>query len=1048
MPQHPRQPLPLTGLAATRQRYVESTDATLLETPAGSFRISNIPLFREAPAGENGRLQQAVRLRLPASDAETAVEASILLPDTNAPTDTAVATLAAEPQSLLLFVPEVDAEETVFVTVRIGGEEHSVEHVVTPQRKFTVHLVHHSHYDIGYTDPQSTVLESQLAFIDYALDLATLTDGWPDDARFRWNIEATWPLKHWLRTRPKVRRDELLRRVAEGRFEIHALPFSMHTEAYSQDELAQQLVFARELREEWGVEIVSAMQTDVPGCTIGLASLLTDAGVRYLAVAHNYAGLSVPYLNDGQDLTRPFWWQAPDGEKLLVWYADSLIGDAYMEAMHNGFGHGYDEVLASLPEYLNAVVQLGYPHGQPGNWMHDALNGIEVRKQPYPYDILHLRVQGAFADNASSSLLPATIVREWNARWAWPKLRTATDRDFFTEVEARIGDHLETYAGDWTDWWAIGVGSAAFALGRNRKAQADIRTAQTLNALADVVTDEPLPSVAADVQAAYEEMALFDEHTWGAANPWDREADMFSSGAYQWTRKEAFAYTAEERTTLLHNGGLQRIAPLAATSGASGTVASLLVFNPSSWPRTDLARVFVPKHDLSLDGDELALVDAATGQPVPALFGPTDNPTHRPHGWIVEFVAKEVPPIGYRRYRVVRGDATATNALTGHAAATTIATDALSVEVDPSAGSVLHLIDRVSGRDLVNPDGAFGFGAVIHDRYTSAPGFNHLSSRLGQNSGMWLLGKRRAGRYGHVLASESNAVRERIRLRLELDGTDWVETTLTLPHGTNRLHLTHRLHKPVSMEKESLYVAFPFAVADPVVKAEITGGIVGPDSPHVPGSLDWFRTLRHWATIESADAPPIAWATAEAPLTQFGTIHLPYAPFVSTLPAWQQDPATIYSWALNNIWDTNFPPAQGGELRFSYVVGIGGEDTLALGKDTGAAAAHPLVGVAAPVGSAPSDLPDAGSFARVDHPGVEITHLAPARGGGIAVFLYSHADTPVETALRIDLSALPAVSARTGTFLEMDLVPAPIEDGGIAIAIAPGETRAVVLTFA
>ncbi|MGC4105494.1 MAG: glycoside hydrolase family 38 C-terminal domain-containing protein [Thermomicrobiales bacterium] len=1042
----PNQPLrksrPLEGLAAVRQRYVDSTAATLLETPAGTIRISNVPLFRDHPTGEGSQLQQAIRLRLPASDAGTVVKASVLLPDADSPADTAIATLGNEPQSLLLFVPEVESEETVFVTVRTGGEEHSIEHLVAPQRKFTIHLVHHSHYDIGYTDPQSTVLESQLAFIDYALELATLTDDWEDDAKFRWNLEVNWPLKHWLRTRPKARRDELLRRIAEGRIEVHALPFSMHTEAYSQDELAQQLVFTRELREDWGIDIVSAMQTDVPGATIGLASLLTDAGIRYLAVAHNYAGISTPYLNDGQDLTRPFWWEAPDGEKLLVWYADSLIGDAYMEAMHNGFGHGYDDVIASLPEYLNAVVQLGYPHGQPGNWMNVALDGIDVRKQPYPYDILHLRVQGAFADNASSSLMPATIIREWNERWAWPKLRSSLDRDFFADMESRIGDQLETYAGDWTDWWAIGVGSAAFALGRNRKAQADLRTAQTLNALADVVTDEPLPSVAADVQAAYEEMALFDEHTWGAANPWDREADMFSSGAYQWTRKEAFAYTAEERTTLLHNGGLQRIAPLAATGKAD--VSSLVVFNPSTWMRTDLARVFVTKRDLTLDGSELVLIDAATGEPVPALFGPTDNPTHRPHGWIVEFVAKDVPAIGYRRYRVVRGKATTTTI----SASTTIANDALSVEVDAASGSIRHLIDRATGRDLVNPDAPFGFGAVIHDRYTTAPGFNHLSSRLGQSAGMWLLGKRRAGRYGHILETESNAVRERIRLRLELDGTDWVETTITLPHGTSRLHLSHRLHKPVSMEKESLYVAFPFAAPDPIVKAEITGGIVGPDSPHVPGSLDRFRTLRHWATIESADTSPVAWATTEAPLTQFGTIHIPYAPFMSSLPEWQQDPATIYSWALNNIWDTNFPPAQGGELRFSYVVATGGEDALTLGKDTGAAAGHPLVGVAAPAGATPMDLPDTGSFASVAHPAVEITHLAPARAGGIAVFLYSQAAETVETTLRIDPAALPATAARIGTFLETGLTDTPIHDGAITVTIAPGETRAIVLTFA
>ena len=66
------------------------------------------------------------------------------------------------------------------------------------------------------------------------------------------------------------------------------------------------------------------MQTDVPGATIGLATLLTDAGIEFLAVAHNYAGRSIPHLLDGQDLTRPFRWQAPDGESLMVWYTDTL----------------------------------------------------------------------------------------------------------------------------------------------------------------------------------------------------------------------------------------------------------------------------------------------------------------------------------------------------------------------------------------------------------------------------------------------------------------------------------------------------------------------------------------------------------------------------------------------------------------------------------------------------------------------------------------------------------------------------------------------------
>ncbi|MGB3328382.1 MAG: hypothetical protein WBA46_05455, partial [Thermomicrobiales bacterium] len=114
----------------------------------------------------------------------------------------------------------------------------------------------------------------------------------------------------------------------------------------------------------------------------------------------------------------------------------------------------------------------------------------------------------------------------------------------------------------------------------------------------------------------------------------------------------------------------------------------------------------------------------------------------------------------------------------------------------------------------------------------------------------------------------------------------------------------------------------------------------------------------------------------------------------------------------------------------------------------GAAAAQPLVGVAAPIGVTPMDLPDSGSFAWVDDARIEITHLAPAREGGIAVVLYSQAEETVDTTLHIEPTALPATTARAGTFLETNLAETPMRDGAIAITIAPGETRTVVLSFA
>ena len=261
-----------------------------------------------------------------------------------------------------------------------GGTRHELALELRPQRHWEVFLCHQSHLDIGYTDPQDRVLAHHLQYLDSVLELAESTDDWPEDARFRWNIEATWPLEAWLAARPRAACEELLARARQGRIEVCALPFSMHTEAYSIDELARGLRFADSLREQ-GVPVVTAMQTDVPGAVAALPALLADAGVRYLAVAHNYAGRSVPYLHGGQRLGRPFWWQAPGGRRVLVWYTDSPHGVAYMEGNLVGLAESADVAAELLPEYLAALASQPYPYTPGYAWL-GLPEGMEAEREP------------------------------------------------------------------------------------------------------------------------------------------------------------------------------------------------------------------------------------------------------------------------------------------------------------------------------------------------------------------------------------------------------------------------------------------------------------------------------------------------------------------------------------------------------------------------------------------------------------------------------------------------------------------------------------------
>jgi hypothetical protein len=988
-----------------------------LEVPGLSLRAGSLPLLRR----RDGGLEQAVRV---VAEVEPEIgRVRLELPG-------AGPALLDRPgrHRVLLYLPEVREPRTVVLTAEAGGTRHELPLEVRPERRWEVFLCHQSHLDIGYTDRQDLVLAHQVRYLDSVLELAELTDGWPEDARFRWNVEATWPLEAWLAARPRSAREELFARARDGSVEVCALPFSMHTEAYSIDELARGLRFADALREEHGVPVETAMQTDVPGAVAALPALLADAGIRYLAVAHNYAGRSVPHLLGGQRLGRPFWWQARGGRRVLVWYTDSPHGVAYMEGNLLGLAESAELAEELLPEYLAALASQPYPY-TPGHAWLGLAEGMETEREPYPHDLLHLRVQSVVADNAPPGLGPAEVVRDWNARFAYPRLRVATNREFFERAEERLGPHLQTHEGDWTDWWADGIGSGARALGFNRVAQGAVRSAQTFHALADAL-DEAAPEWPAEADRAYASMALFDEHTWGAANPWEDRLERMSSGELQWRRKEAFALDAYDRATRLLEGGAERLARAVTNGGPAESLAAIVVLNPHGFSRTDLVRAFVPFSRVPA-GVGVAVVDAEDGERRPHVAEPQQHARFRPAGRFLSFVARDVPACGFRRYALAAADADERD--TGNGDPLALETEQLRLELDPAEGFVAGLVDLERGCELVDGGGAFGFNQYVYDRYASAARFNHLSSRIPASaSGRWLLGGRSTARYPVVAERSSNAVWEEVTVRLQADGASSLESSYRLVRGLHRLDVSNRVVKLPTDEKESVFFAFPFALHEPDLAYEITGGATGAGEPHVPGSAAHMRAVRHWVALAD-DAVGVAWATLEAPLVQVGNLHLPYAPFPETVARSEVGPATLFSWAMNNVWDTNFPPRQGGETTFRYAVApaaSGGPPPRDLGLRTAASLAAPLTAVCTAPGGRTT-----GSFCALDRDDVELVTVERSRRGhDLVAFLQSYAGEAVEVG--VSFPDLPVERAFAGTFLERELRDAG-GSGGAHLRLPP-----------
>jgi hypothetical protein len=434
------------------------------------------------------------------------------------------------------------------------------------------------------------------------------------------------------------------------------------------------------------------------------------------------------------------------------------------------------------------------------------------------------------------------------------------------------------------------------------------------------------------------------------------------------------------------------------------------------------------------------VVDPSTGDLVPSLIEQQEHAAHRPRGRYLSFVAHDIPPLGYSVYELRPGHPIPGRTETHTGREPRIENEHYQVEYDPDGGCIAHIYDRASGEDLVSSNAPFGFNQYIYDRYGTAPHFNHLSSRI-EAVDLSLLGSRSLGGHGVVTARSSTAVWDRVTVRVSGEGVYWLETVLTLVCGVKRLDITNRLHKIGTPSKESAFFAFPFNVAEPEVAYEITGGTGSPSGPRVPGSANHMRAIRHWVTLKTPNTV-IGWATLEAPLIQLGNLHLPYSPFPATLE--RDDAGTIYSWVMNNIWDTNFPSSQQGEMEFRYAVATDrSERGTELARETAAALTTPLLAVPANPSEALS-LPARGSFCTISRSDVEVVALTRSRRRhDLVVWLQAHVTSPTNVALSFPM--LQIGRAWKGTHLERNLEEVPVEGSEVRLRVRPGELATLSL---
>ncbi|MBQ1444686.1 MAG: hypothetical protein IIZ13_12650 [Renibacterium sp.] len=975
-------------ISGQRQKIVELSATATTEVSGRPLGVICEPLMR---TGADGVLRQSVRLQwLDLGREHNYAEQHDDAPGDLEPQELPLAKLlvSGQPVPLLwagapegawrVLVPAVEASTAAEIGFELDGAEVSIRFVLEPQRRWSVHLIHHSHYDIGYTDPQHVVRANHLEYLDSALAQMRATDHLPDAAKFRWNEEALFAVEDWLANRTPEQARELIRRVREGRLSLSAMPFNLHTEACSTDELHELLRPAAKLRGEYGIDLASAMQTDVPGHVVGFPDALGSTGVKYLSVAHNWAGRSHPNGFGELDVPRLFRWHGPAGNSVLVWRTDSPHGGSYMEGNTVGFSENFAAASDIFPCYLANLANQPFPLVAETvfGWMPEA---AEADKAPYPLDVLHLRLQGRWADNAPPNGRISQLVAAWNEAWDYPKLRLSTNEAFFEEAVARHGDQIADLEGDWNDWWGHGIGAAASEMALSRQAQVQLAQAHTLAGFGQLLGASPAETSRVDTDRGYRQIALWDEHTWGAADSWLHQDHGPSAGERQWHWKAARAYEALDES----QSAMQQAREILAAQLDSADPGQLTVFNTANQRRDGIVEFFLSDSVLPVQ-TPLAVRDQRDGRLLPVECR-EERENFRPLGRQVRVALADVPALGRLGLRLETAEPAPAAADQPETSAGEdlylLENESFRVQIDPRSGSIASILDKSAGRELVNQDAVFGFNGYIYDTYSTAGPQNHNSSKHFEVPGkLTLLAGRSISTAAALLDSSSTALGRSVTVRSFAPGANWVESTYTLPSRGARLEIRNRVSKEATFTKESAFFAFPFAVENATVRLESAGGLAGPGAAAIPGSAEYMHGIRHWASIEG-NGQAIGWASADAPLVEVATISLPYIPFPNSLPV--SEPGTVYSWIHNNIWDTNFPVQQAFEMDFRYCISSAQEPGAVAALQAAADFADPLFAVPGKATSPSAEL------LTIDRPDVQLVDLLPGTGSLLVRLLWT-----------------------------------------------------------
>ncbi|GFI24526.1 hypothetical protein IMSAGC011_03327 [Lachnospiraceae bacterium] len=644
------------------------------------------------------------------------------------------------------------------------------------------------------------------------------------------------------------------------------------------------------------ISIKTAMNADINGISMGARDVLIKNGIEFLFTnIHTHHGMYPLYQNQ-----IPYFWENENRNRILVWSGE-----------HYNLGNALGIVFNKNTNFMTESYFGKDANVTALDALHTKLSEsiTEYETSGYPYDFYITSVSGVFSDNAPANPNIVTTINAFNQCFGEEViLRMVTLQELYMLIREKVTD-APVYRGSMNDWWGNGVGSTPYAVKHYKEG---LRLAHICDALEKKTNycNEKLREI------GEENALLYAEHTWGHSatitNPYDTMVTNLD------IRKTSYASKVHEANAMRKSEQYHLMGDILRYYHTKGQVKAVSV---SCKKGTFPVEFYIETMSLSA----VKVTDTKTNKTMQTQISP------HPRGVLISFLA-EFEPMEERIFTYEEQTPLSQNLYTRTAWIGAERVRDIVNNYDQESYQLPYRLEnnwfRIRyqiGQGVVSFQNKKDGAELLKEGFEKflTPLYECTKIRNGIYEERRLLGRNIRGlhamQYQGVLQEikilDHGLVFDRVELVFELEGTYHSSVIIKMYRRLPRLEFTYRIAKTLSEDIESIYLPLSLNLPESTLYIHNGGVAMRPGIDQLPGSnMEYYMTDQ--GVLYQKELQGILLNSFDVPLIYMGQMQ--HHPILLCDNKEQNNHRPVYSWIMNNTWETNFKMDLSGFGEFRY----------------------------------------------------------------------------------------------------------------------------------